>query len=57
MSNINIEYKKKGVSAKQNCMEQREVEPPTRMSLRPRLLWLTVNPALIIQSLSTNSVT
>jgi hypothetical protein len=35
---------------------EREMALPNRMSLRPGLLWLTFNRALIIQCLSRNNV-
>jgi hypothetical protein len=35
---------------------EREMALPARMSLRPGLLWITVNLALIIQCLSQNDI-
>jgi hypothetical protein len=44
----------KGILAKQNymCEREREMALTNQMSLRPSLLWLILNLALIIQCLS-----
>jgi hypothetical protein len=54
-----VEYNETSCPDK-NCMcgggGEREMTLPNRMSLRPGLLWLTLNLALIIQCLSWNNI-